>query len=142
MCFFFPHCLWMLADATIGIEQHSHTHTLSLSVSPLPCFLSPSFLTLYKPALRLCVYQLKYRFHRIWLFSFPKVTLKINKFRRMLFSFVRAAYTKIYRNVFAQMNKRFCFCQVFMVVKSFYPIQGVSRRGHTPRAQCYKTFFP
>ncbi len=62
----------MLADATIGIDQHSHTHTLSLSVSPLPCCLSSSFLTLYKLVWWLCVYQLKYRFHRIWLFSFPK----------------------------------------------------------------------
>jgi hypothetical protein len=67
MCIFFPRCLWMLTDATIGVDQHSHTHTPSLSVSPLPCFLSPPFLTLYKLVLRLCVYQLKYRFHRIWL---------------------------------------------------------------------------
>ena len=74
MCIFFPRCLWMLTDGTIGIDQHSHTHTLSLSVSLLPCFLSPPFSTLYKLALRLCVDQLKYRFHRIWLFSFPRVT--------------------------------------------------------------------
>ncbi len=33
MCFFFPCCLWMLVNATIGINQHSHTHTLSLSLS-------------------------------------------------------------------------------------------------------------
>jgi hypothetical protein len=82
MCIFFPRCLWMLIDATIGVDQHSHTHTLSLSVSPLPCFLSPPFLTLYKLVLRLCVYQLKYRFHRIWLFSFSKVTL-IQKYSRL-----------------------------------------------------------
>ncbi len=77
MCFFFPRCLWMLIDAAIGVDQHSHTHThpLSLSVSLLPCFLSPPFLTLYKLVLWLCVYQLKYRFHCIWLFSFPRVTI-------------------------------------------------------------------
>jgi hypothetical protein len=33
MCFFFLRCLWMLIDATIGVDQHSHTHTLSLSLS-------------------------------------------------------------------------------------------------------------
>ncbi len=87
MCFFFPRCLWMLIDATIGVDQHSHTHTLSLSVSPLPCFLSPPFLTLYKLALQLCVYQLKYRFHCIWLFSFPRVTQKLYRHHLRLLSF-------------------------------------------------------
>jgi hypothetical protein len=57
MYLFFPRCLWMLTDATIGVDQHSHTHTLSLSVSPLPGFLSPLSSTLYKLAVRLCVYH-------------------------------------------------------------------------------------
>jgi hypothetical protein len=74
MCLCIPRCLWMLINATIGFDQHSHTHThtLSLSVSLVPCFLSPPFLTLYKLALRLCVHQLKYRFHCTRLFSFQR----------------------------------------------------------------------
>jgi len=36
MCFY-PRCLWMSTDATLGAGLHSHTHSFSLSVSPLPC---------------------------------------------------------------------------------------------------------
>jgi hypothetical protein len=58
--------------SSVSINTRIHTQSLSLSVSPLPCFLSPPFLPLYKLALRLCVYQLKYRFHCTRLFSFQR----------------------------------------------------------------------
>ncbi len=34
---FYPRCLWMSTDASLGAGLHSHSHALSLSVSPCVC---------------------------------------------------------------------------------------------------------
>jgi hypothetical protein len=73
MCFTIPRCLWMLTDAIFGADQHTHTHTLALSLSLRLFALFPHLSVSYKnPLPRLFDYHWKYRFHRVWLFSFHR----------------------------------------------------------------------
>jgi len=68
MCFY-PRCLWMSTDASLGAGLHSHSHALSLSVSPCVCLHFVS----YKNSCAANVYHhWNTRFVCIRLFSFHK----------------------------------------------------------------------
>jgi len=68
MCFY-PRCLWMSTDATLGAGLHSHSHALSLSVSPCVCL---HFVSYKNPSSTNVNYHWNTRFDCIRLFSFHK----------------------------------------------------------------------